>query len=363
MITTLDIRKDYPAPKYPRENMNIDWRNGAVVRMPNHLGDAMMALPALMQFRKILPEEMALYVVAPGSQAGLYLALDFVDGIIKLAQPHKMWRTSELKEIKKMRFGVGLLFNNSFRDALMLKLAGVPNLYGSDRRMRKLLLTRAFSYPPRPENRAAEIHQGNRLLEMVYALGAPEWNGELPPFVCSSNACESSPAVRAACQHPRLMTVAPGAAYGAAKRWPVNHFRDVCRYWIEQGGVVAIVGTSSERMIAKELAEGLDGNKCIDLCGATPLDDLIRLLKSSVLTVANDSGIMHLGAALGRPGVAVFGPTDHTATGPISNKWKLVITEEKCGPCFKRVCPKNNPVCMLNIKPEEVIEAIKDIAK
>lgn len=361
MIKTLDITKDYPAPEYAPVDMDIDWRNGAVVRMPNHLGDAMMALPALMQLRKMLPEEMALYVICPAPQTKIYLALDFVDGIIKLSKPHSVWSLSELKEIKKMRFGAGILFNNSFRDALMLKIAGVPHLYGSDRRMRKLVLTHAFEYPPRPKNKAAEVHQGNRLLQMVRAMGAPEWTGELPEFRCISAQCESSPAVKAACQHPRLMTVAPGAAYGAAKRWPAHYFKEVCLDWIKKGGIVAIVGTPSEKEIAKEVADGLDASKCFDLCGATPIDELIRLLQASVLTVANDSGIMHLGAALGRPGVAVFGPTDHTATGPISPLWKLVITEEKCGPCFKRVCPKNNPVCMLNIKPEEVIKAISEI--
>ena len=361
MIKQLDITKEYPAPEYSKITAMPDLRNGIVVRMPNHLGDAMMALPALMQLKEMLSEEYALYVIAPASQKKLYQSLKFVDGFIKLSAPHKLWSLSTIKEIKRLRFGLGILFNNSFRDALMLKLAGIPNLAGSDRRMRKLILEYAFSYPPRPKNCAAEIHQANRLLQMVYALGAPEWNGKLPQFSLKP-AAEISKTAAAICQHPQVLTVAPGAAYGAAKRWPTEYFQRVCRYWIDNGGFVVIVGTPSEQKIAAEVASAFAPKSYIDLCGKTQLDELMQIISCSKAVVANDSGIMHLGAALGKQGVAVFGPTDYTATGPISSKWKLVITEEKCGPCFKRVCPLNNPVCMLNVSPDEVIAALSEFA-
>ena len=231
MIKQLDITRDYPAPGYDKITGIPDLRNGVVVRMPNHLGDAMMALPALMQLKAMLTQEYALFVIAPASQKKLYSSLKFVNGFIKLDAPHKLWGMHVIREIKQMRFGMGVLFNNSFRDALMLKLSGIPVLAGSDRRMRKLILDHAFSYPPRPENRAAEVHQANRLLEMVYALGAPKWNGMLPQFALPA-AAECSEEVSAVCQHPKVLTVAPGAAYGAAKRWPASYFQRVCRYWI-----------------------------------------------------------------------------------------------------------------------------------
>ena len=360
MITTLDIRRDYPAPEYPACPLPEDLRNGIVVRMPNHLGDAMMALPALMQIKKMLSAELGLFVIAPASQKTLYAALPFVDGFAGLQKPHKMWSLGELYSLRKMRCGAGILFNNSFRDALCMRIAGVPALFGSDRRMRKLVLTKVFEYPPRPKNRAAEIHQGNRLLQMVYALGAPQWDGKLPEFIISKNIDDCSTEAASCCRHDKLMTIAPGAAYGAAKRWPDSYFKEVAKLWIGSGGIVAIVGTPDEKGIAELVASGLDKDKCFDLCGRTPFDELMILLKSSRTVLANDSGIMHLGAALGTAGVAVFGPTDHTATGPISAKWRLVCTEEKCGPCFKRVCPANNPVCMKSILPAEVFEAVKE---
>ena len=359
MITTLDIRRDYPAPAYGKCPLPEDLRNGIVARMPNHLGDAMMALPALMQLKKMLSPELALFVIAPASQKKLYAALPFVDGFAGLAKPHRMWSAGELYNLRKMRCGAGILFNNSFRDALCMRLAGIPALYGSDRRMRKLVLTHAFNYPPRPKNRAAEIHQGNRLLQMVYALGAPEWDGEFPEFILPKNIDGCSAATAECCRHGKLMTIAPGAAYGAAKRWPDSCFKKIAELWIAEGGKVAVVGTPEEKEIAELVVSGLDEDKCVNLCGKTPFDELMLLLKSSATIVANDSGIMHLGAALGTPGVAVFGPTDHTATGPISSKWQLVCTGEKCGPCFKRVCPKNDPVCMKSITPQEVYDAVK----
>ena len=360
MIKTLDILQEYPAPEYPKVPINFDLRNGIAVRMPNHLGDAMMALPAMLQLRKTLSEDYALAVIAPAYQKKLFNCLSEVDCFIPLNSPHKMWSMNEIRSLKQLNLGLGILFNNSFRDAVMMRLAGIPAVCGSDRRMSKLVLTHAFHYPPRPKEKAAEVHQANRLLEMVYAFGAPKWNGTLPDFKLPP-AAECSKTVAETCIHSKLLTVSPGAAYGAAKRWPAEYFSSVCKYWIDNDGLVAIVGTKSEKEIAAELTASLNSAKVIDLCGTTQLDELMVLIKSSAAVLSNDSGIMHLGAALGRPGVAVFGPTDHTATGPISPKWKLVITEEKCGPCFRRVCPKNNPLCMLNITPQEVIKALQEI--
>ena len=85
-------------------------------------------------------------------------------------------------------------------------------------------------------------------------------------------------------------------------------------------------------------------------------------LKSASAAVANDSGVMHLTAVLGTPGVAVFGSTDYTSTGPISSSWKLVCTDEPCSPCFCRVCPKKDPqLCMKSIRPEMVIGALETL--
>ncbi len=359
----LDIRREFPAPVFPVEPAGRSgWRNGMAVRMPNHLGDAVMALPALMQLRRLVPEQCGLYVIAPAGQRPLYTSLPFVDGQIALERVHRCWSRKEWTALRRMRFGVGVLFNNSFRDALLMRLAGIPELYGAAARCRSPLLRRAFRFPPRPVREPARLHHANKYLSMAAALGAPAWDGTLPEFRLEPPVDELSPEIGAICQHPRLMTIASGAAYGAAKRWESGSFREVARHWIGQGGIVAVLGSASEAGIGDEVIEGLDPRRAFNLSGRTNLADLMNLLKSSVLTVANDSGIMHLAAALGRPGVAIFGPTDYTATGPIGNSWRLLYNRVECSPCFRRECPDGSRRCMAAVTPEMVIREVDAIA-
>ena len=116
-----------------------------------------------------------------------------------------------------------------------------------------------------------------------------------------------------------------------------------------------VLGSESERAIGDEVIAGLDARKAYNLSGRTSLIELMHLLKNSVLCVANDSGIMHLAAALGRPGVAVFGPTDYTATGPIGANWHLLYEKLECSPCFRRECPSGDQKCIRAITPAMAI--------
>ena len=163
------------------------------------------------------------------------------------------------------------------------------------------------------------------------------------------------------CQHPKLLLMAPGAAYGAAKRWDSKKFNQVAAEYIKNGGIVAVLGSKSERIIGNEVVAGLSENKAFNLSGETTFSDLYNLLRNARACVANDSGIMHLAAALGVPGVAVFGPTDYRATGPVSDKWLIVYDKEPCAPCFKRVCPTGSRHCMEKLTADEVITALHQL--
>lgn len=362
-VHTLDIRTQFPSPQFPVIPVPHDsWRNGMAVRMPNHLGDAVMALPALGQLRRILPEHCALFVIAPVGQKALYSSLPIVDGTILLERIHSGWSREEIRNLRQYRLGVGVLFNNSLRDAMTMKLAGVGRLYGAAARCRSIFLTRSFHFPPRPVRRLAGIHQSNKCLAMARAMGAPEWDGSLPEFELAPPVDELFGNITSLCEHPKLLTLASGAAYGAAKRWPSECFREVARHWIEkEDGIAVVLGSASEKGIGDEVVEGLRPTKAFNLCGKTWLAELMHLLKNSRLTVANDSGIMHLSAALGCPGIAVFGPTDYTATGPISPAWRLMYRKIDCAPCFKRECPHRNPRCIRQITPEMVIAEMRKI--
>ncbi len=336
----------------------IEMRNGIIARMPNHLGDAIMALPALAALKSAIPDECGLFVVTPASCYQLYQSLPFVDEIIPLAEPHKFWSKHERRQIKQMHAGAAVLFNHSFRDALCFKLAGVPALYGEPTRNRGFLLEGKFRFEKKHRGHYSTSHQAMRYLSISEALGGKRVPEFMPELVVPCAADEVVGPASALFYHPMLLTLAPGAAYGAAKRWPHEYYAKVGAWWIRRGGIVALCGSNSENAICEAICRELPEKKVFNLCGKTDLFALMHLFRFSKFTVANDSGLMHLAAAVKAPGLTVFGPTDLYDTGPVTDDWIMLHDREKCAPCLRRVCPKGNPVCTRKITPAMVIRAI-----
>jgi len=185
----------------------------------------------------------------------------------------------------------------------------------------------------------------------------------IPSSACwheAANPEEFSGELKKTLPRERILVIAGGAAYGAAKRWPAESFREVARRWIEEkNGFAAAIGSKSEAGIADEILRGLPDDSCQNLAGKTNLTELMILLKHAEFCVANDSGVMHLAAVLGTPGVAPFGCTDPVATSPISPEWRIVFDKKECAPCFKRVCPKGTKECFDSITPDLVWQVLK----
>ena len=340
-----------------------DWRDGLVVRSPNWLGDAVMSLPALAVLRKMLPEPCGLFVVCPRGIAPLFRLLpQVVDHVAELGDPHAFPSAAEWKVVRWFNAGICLLLNNSFRDALWLKSCRIPKLYGTDARFRSFLLERSFRFPPRLDHELNKPHQAAKYLAMAYALGAPEWDGVLPEFDIPWEPETYSDDLLRVLNEDDLLALAPGAAYGAAKRWDPARFREVASWWIrERKGKVVLLCAAKEAAEARAALSGLPSDSCYDLGGKTTLETLMLVLKKARACVANDSGAMHLAAALGTPGVAPFGSTDPAATSPLSSRWRIMFEKQPCSPCFKRVCPKGDPVCMKAVSAAAVIETLRTL--
>lgn len=338
-------------------------RDGFLVRSPNWLGDAVMTFPALRQLRKLLPAHCGLMVVCPKGLAPLFRALDCVDKVIPLADAHAFMSAEERLETAEANAGAAFFFNNSFRDALSLKRCGIPRMYGAAARFRSLLLTRSYPFEKRLDHVLNHPHQALKYLGMVQASGAPVWDGEMPVLTPDplSPPCEFIRGI--AEQEKRLLLLAPGAAYGDAKRFDPEKFRTVAKWWIDRGGIAAALGGPNEVGPASEALQGLPEKQAMNLAGRTNIDELILLLKRADLCVANDSGVMHLAAAAGAPGVAVFGSTDPVATGPLSGKWIVLYQQQKCSPCFRRICPEGTRACFGALTAEDVISAAERLEK
>lgn len=354
--TTTDLA---PAEMFPVKPISpADLQHGVAVKSPNWLGDAVMTLPALHALRQMMPEKAPLVVIATQQVADLYRLYPGVTYVLTIAEAHKSWSSTVFAKLRSFQFKIGVMFSNSLRDAWQMRLAGISNLYGRAARCRGLLMKRTFRFPKWQTGVLNESHHANEYLSIVCSMGAVRPEPLMPKLNSNLTMGQLTLKMQSFCQHPKLLLLAPGAAYGAAKRWDSKKFNQVAAEYIKNGGIVAVLGSKSERIIGDEVIAGLPENKAFNLSGETTFSDLYNLLKNARACVANDSGIMHLAAAMGVPGVAVFGPTDYRATGPVSDNWLIVYDKEPCAPCFKRVCPSGGRRCMEKLSSEEVVTAL-----
>jgi heptosyltransferase-2 len=149
----------------------------------------------------------------------------------------------------------------------------------------------------------------------------------------------------------------PGAEYGPAKRWPARYFGELAQGLAAHGCEVWLVGSKNDAQAGAEI-EQFAGGICRNLCGQTTLADAIDLLSSAALVVSNDSGLMHLAAALGRPLIALYGSSSPAFTPPLSPNARILKLDLPCSPCFKRECPLGHFNCMMQLTPDRVLAAV-----
>jgi len=157
-----------------------------------------------------------------------------------------------------------------------------------------------------------------------------------------------------------VIALLPGAEYGEAKRWPIEYYRQLANKLCEQGLQVWIFGSEKDYAAADEIVKG---NVAINLCGKTQLEDSIDLLSICKSAVSNDSGLMHIAAAVNVPLVAIYGSSTPDYTPPLTNKVKIQYLGLECSPCFKRTCPLGHTNCLKNITVEQVLSDIKEDIK
>lgn len=160
--------------------------------------------------------------------------------------------------------------------------------------------------------------------------------------------------------HQPVLALSPGAAYGPAKRWPAEYYAKVALKMRNEGWQIWLFGSSAEQPIGQQI-EGMIGGACTNFMGKLQLDELVDLTSCADAIVSNDSGMLHIASALGRPLVAIYGSTSPDFTPPLSPKAKILKLEMPCSPCFKRKCPLHHTKCLRDIKPDVVVNALTDL--
>ena len=156
-----------------------------------------------------------------------------------------------------------------------------------------------------------------------------------------------------------VLGLCPGAEYGPAKRWPAEYFADVAQDKLAQGWEVWLFGSDKDAAVTGAI-QSMTGKRCLDLGGKTSLADALDLLSLTTAVVSNDSGLMHVAAALDRQVIAVYGSSDPRHTPPMNQHARVLYLGLECSPCFRRECPLKHLNCLREIKPQQVLAALKD---
>jgi lipopolysaccharide heptosyltransferase II len=328
--------------------------NRLVILAPNWLGDAVMALPAIADLRRALPG-VSIAVAARGAIAPLFGLVPGVDETIVLQQPATIGRVSGWRsigsELAGRQFDAAVLLPNSMHSALVAARAGIPERWGYKSGWRGRLLTRGIRRP-------SKLHQAAYYQHLVEALGFPSGPME-PRIVVPDSAREDAARLLKAAGWNGvgpLVALAPGAAYGGAKRWPPAYFAELATLLGHDGITCVIVGTSADAPTAIEVKRLYPG--AIDIVGQTDLPALAGVMTWCRGLVSNDSGAMHLGAAAGTSVTAVFGPTNEQATRPIGEAHLVLTNPVWCRPCMLRECPLDHR-CMRGLAATTVAEAAR----
>jgi heptosyltransferase II len=351
-----------------------------LVRSVNWLGDAVMSTPALIRLRQARPEA-RITLLAPEKLAGLWERQPFVDELLTFSALENIWQMGRL--LREKKFTAGLVLPNSIRSALELWLAGIPRRIGAARAGRSLLLTQTVPPPagamamrkrPVREIRRrikaggettlypAAAHHVHHYLHLAAALGAsPE--PMAPRIEVSEGETEDVRrkfGLARAAGRP-WFGLSPGAEYGPAKRWPAERFVAAARTLREKTQCRwMIFGGAGDRVLAETIASDIargTGEPPLNLAGQTSLRELAAALKICDLVLTNDTGPMHLAAAVGAPVAAIFGSTSPELTGPIfSPRAQVARGRAPCAPCFRRECPIDLR-CLRGLETEQVVSA------
>jgi heptosyltransferase II len=282
----------------------------------NWIGDSVMSMPALQSFRKANPAVCITMLVKPGLVSLWKLRTGF-DGILPLYEG-VAGTMKTVATIRRHRFDQAFILPHSFRSAVVPWLAGVPVRIGMPGHWRDFLLTEVI----RPTERPGRSHQAYEYLELLTPTAA-EAELEPPLLELPESALASARKRIAPAAKPRVALI-PGAARGPAKQWPREHFIELGRMLNEkQRCGIVILGTRLEATLCDAVAKGI-GPLAMNLAGHTGLAEWIAILKACDLVVANDSGGVHVAAAVGTPVVALYGITDPSKTGPLGKKCRVL---------------------------------------
>lgn len=330
----------------------------ALIVAPSWIGDTIMAQPLFARLHALYPnlqlDALAPRWVAPVLQrmAQIHTVLDnpFGHGQLDLAG---RWRLG--RALTRHNYDAVYVLPNSLKSALLPAMAGIPQRIGFTGESRYGLINIRHTL-----DKNALPLMVERFAQLAEPPGARLPRPVSDPVLRSTVADQEKTLAELAIARPdKLVAFCPGAEFGAAKRWPAMHFAHLARQLAADGYAIWLFGSTKDHAIAEQIAVAAPG-LTRNLCGNTRLDQAIDLLALADLVVCNDSGLMHVAAALDRPLVAIYGSSSPGFTPPLSSQARILNLQLDCGPCFKRDCPLGHLDCLNRLTPDLVLNACRE---
>jgi heptosyltransferase II len=339
-------------------------RRRILVVGPSWVGDMLMA-QSLFKALALRHPGLELDVLAPAWSHGILarmpevrhaLVAPFAHGSFGLQERWKLGR-----ELASEHYDQAIILPNSWKSALLPFFAGIPLRTGYLGEFRHGLLN---------DKRRLDQQGMPRLVERYAALASPPsprgggagGEGVSPaapqPRLAVSLDDQQASLARLGLDRARpILALCPGAEFGPSKRWPEAHYAAVARAKLDSGWQVWLFGSAKDQPVCEAINQQAGGT-CQDLAGRTSLEETVDLLACAAAVVSNDSGLMHIAAAVDVPLIAVYGSTDPGYTPPYSDRARVLRLGLECSPCFKRVCPLGHLDCLNKLRPEQVLEAL-----
>ncbi len=334
-----------------------------LVIAPNWIGDALMAQPLFAMLRLKRPD-LRIDVLAPEWVAPVFRRMPEIDEVLSAPFRHgalqlkERWRLG--RALRARGHVQAIVLPNTWKAALVPFFADIPLRSGYAGEARYGLLNLVYH-----KDRAAQVSMVEHYARLADAPGHSRTGREAPlpdPRLTTDAARARATALRLgiAIGNAPLAVLCPGAEYGPAKRWPAARYGALATNLVTKGWQIAVLGSSKDALACAEVALAAPGVS--DLSGRTTLDEAIDLISCADLVVSNDSGLMHVAAALERPQVAIFGSSSPDHTPPRSRHARVIWLGMPCSPCYKPVCPLGHFRCMNDIGVERVLSECSALA-
>ena len=333
----------------------------ALIVAPSWIGDTIMAQPLFARLQATNPG-LQLDALAPRWVAPVLQRMDEIAEVVDSPFGHGQlslrarWRLA--RQLAARGYDAAYILPNSLKSALPPFMAGIPRRVGFTGESRYGLINVRHTL-----DKAALPLMVERFAQLAESPGAPLPRPVSHPKIRSTAADQEETLTALGIERPPCVAAfCPGAEYGPAKRWPAAHFAALARMLASAGYAIWLFGSPKDHAVAEEIAQLAPG-LCRNLCGATALGQAVDLLALADLVVCNDSGLMHVAAALDRPLVALYGSSSPGFTPPLSDQADILSLNLDCSPCFKRDCPLGHLDCLNKLTPEQVFAACLERSK